>query len=212
VTRRLGRPALVALLAAPLLLTSCSDDPPPYDDPDVAASAPLPDVTLPPGALRNLAPDPDEVPAGMVPVVLGSGTRTLEEVAGYSGTGAVKTQAATSLRAHGFQDAYVAQYANQATGQVLSVVVTQFATPAGASADFNDDQKSTSGTPVPAEQLGESSSVTKQTVSGSAPGELVLVRMVRGAHTWVIAYQASPVADAQVAVALAKTLLARTTD
>lgn len=211
-TRRLRRPALIALLAAPLLLAGCSDDSSPYDDPDVAASAPIPDVTLPPGTLRNLAPEPDEVPAGMVPVVLGSGTRTLDEVAGYSGTGAVKAQAATSLRAHGFQDAYVAQYANQATGQVLSVVVTQFATPAGAAADFSEDQKSTSGTPQAAEQLGDSSSVTKQEISGSTPGELVLVRMVRGTHTWVIAYQASPVASADVAVALAKTLLARTTD
>jgi hypothetical protein len=212
VTRRLRRAALLALLAAPLLLAGCSDDSSPYDDPDVAASAPLPDVTLPPGTLRDLAPKPDEVPAGMVPVVLGSGPRTLDEVAGYSGAGAVKAQAATSLRAHGFQDAYVAQYANQSTGQVLSVVVTRFATVAGAAADFSEDEKSTSGEPVPTEQLGDSSSVTKQTVSGSSPAELVLVRIVRGVNTWVIAYQASPTASADVPVTLAKALLARTTD
>jgi hypothetical protein len=205
------RPALLGLLAAPLLLVGCSDDSSPYDDPDVAASAPLPGVTLPPGTLLNLVPTPTEVPAGMVPVVLGSGTRTLDEVAGYTGSGTVKTQAAASLRAHGFQDAYVAQYANQATGQVLSVVVSQFATPAGAAADFSEDQKGTSGTPVPSEQLGDSSSVTRQAVSGSTPGELVLVRMVRGVHTWVIAYQASPTASAEVPTALAKALLSRTT-
>jgi hypothetical protein len=123
----------------------------------------------------------------------------------------VKDQAAASLRAHGFQDAYVGQYANQATGQVLSVVVSQFATPAGATADFSEDQKGTSGTPVQSEQLGDSSSVTKQTVPGSTAGELVIVRMVRGTHTWVIAYQASPVASTEVPISLAKVLLSRTT-
>ena len=205
------RQALLGLLAAPLLLVGCSDDSSPYDDPDVAASAPLPDVTLPPGTLLDLVPTPTEVPAGMVPVVLGSGTRTLDEIAAYSGSGTVKTQAATSLRAHGFQDAYVAQYANQATGQVLSVVVSQFATAAGATADFSEDQKGTSGTPVPSEQLGDSSSVTKQTVAGSTAGELVLLRMVRGTHTWVIAYQASPTASPDVPIGLAKVLLSRTT-
>jgi hypothetical protein len=210
VTPPLRRSALAVLLAVPMLLAGCSDDSSPYDNPDVAASAPLPDVTLPPGALLDFVPKPDEVPAGMVPVVQGSGTRTLEEVAGYSGA-EVKAQAATSLRAHGFQDAYVAQYANQGTGQVLSVVVTQFATPDGATADFSEDEKGTSGTPVPSEQLGDSSSVTKQTVTGSTTAELVILRMVRGTHTWVIAYQASPSASAEVPIGLAKALLARTT-
>lgn len=201
--------AALALLPA-LLLAGCSHDSNPYKDPDVAASAPVPGVSLPPGALRDLVPTPAEVPAGMVPVVLGSGSRTLDQVAGYSGTGNVATQAQKSLREHGFQQAYVGQFANQGTGQVLSVVVSQFATAAGATADFSDDEKATSGTPVEAEQLGDASSVTKTTMGGSTSAELVLVRFVRGTTTWTMAYQARPTADPQVPIQIAKAVLART--
>ncbi|HUR52380.1 MAG TPA: hypothetical protein VMZ11_09665 [Mycobacteriales bacterium] len=205
------RRPLAALLAAPLLLLgACSDDSSPLDDPDVAASAPVPGVSLPAGDLQELVPAPTEVPAGMVPVVLGSGPRSLDEVAGYSGTGAVKAQAVTSLRAHGFTSAYVAQYANQATGQALSVVVSRFASTTGATADFSDDQKGTSGTPVTTDPIGEASSVTTQDVPGSVTSQLTLVRFLRGTDTWVIAYQAAPKADPAVPVALAKALLART--
>jgi hypothetical protein len=205
------RRSLATLALLPFLLTGCSDDGPDLSDPQAQASAPIPGVTLPPGGLKELVPAPEEVPAGMVPVLQGSGPRTIDVVAGYSGTGATATQAEASLRAHGFTDAYVAQYANQATGQVLSVVVSRFATPAGATADFSDDQKGTSGKIIPQEQLGDASSVTSQTVPGSVSSELVLVRFVRGTDTWVIAYQAAPKADPAVPVGLAKTILARTT-
>ena len=198
-----------ALLLVPLLLTGCADKPA-AEDPNVSASAPIPGVTLPPGALSELVPAPSEVPAGMVPVLLGSGPRDLDAVAGYSGTGAVKARAAAALRAHGFQSAYVAQYANQTTGQGLTIVVSRFATGTGATADFSDDEKGTAGTTVPSDQLGEASSVTKQSIPGSVASELVLVRFLRGTDTWVIAYQAAPTADPAVAVELAKRLLART--
>jgi len=199
-----------ALLALPLLLTAACSDESPAGDAQAAASAPVPGVSLPAGALSRFVPAPDEVPAGMVPVILGSGPRTLDQVAGYSGTGDTKTQAAEALRAHGFQDAYVAQYANQSTGQVLSVVVSRFATAEGATADFSDDQKGTAGTPIATETLGDTSSVTRQAIAGSVPSELVLVRFQRGTDTWVLAYQAAPKADPAVAVELAKRLLART--
>jgi hypothetical protein len=204
------RRSLAALAVLPCLLAGCSDDGPDLSDPKVQASAPIPGVTLPPGGLHDLVPTPEEVPAGMVPVLQGSGPRTIDVVAGYSGTGAAATQALAALRAHGFADAYVAQYANQATGQVLSVVVSRFATSTGATADFSDDQKGTSGKIVPSEQIGDASSVTTQTVTGSVSSELVLVRFVRGTDTWVIAYQAAPKADPAVPVGLAKTILART--
>jgi hypothetical protein len=198
------------LLAVPLLLAGCSDSKVGTVDPNAAASAPVPGITLPPGTLSDLVPSPSEVPAGMVPVVLGSGTRTLEQVAGYSGPGATQTAAAAALRTHGFQEAYVGQYANQTTGQVLSVVAVRFATKEGAIADFSDDQKNTSGTAVSAETLGDASSVTTQTIQGSVSSQLVLVRFLRGTDTWVLAYQAAPAADPAVAVQLAKALLART--
>jgi len=204
------RPPLAALVLAPaLLLGGCSSDDGPRVDPSAAASAPVPGVTLPAGPLLDLVPTPEEVPAGMVPILKGSGPRGLAVVAGYSGTGPAQARAESALRSHGFQSAYVAQYANQGTGQVLSVLVTSFATAAGATADFGDDQRGTSGTPVPAEQLGDASSVTTQTITGSVSSELLLVRFLKGPRTWTLAYQAAPTADPQVGIALAKKLLER---
>ena len=206
------RRSLAALAVLPCLLAGCSHNGgPDLSDPSVQASAPIPGITLPPGALSSLVPTPEEVPAGMVPVLQGSGPRTIDVVAGYSGTGAAATRAADSLRAHGFQDAYVAQYANQATGQVVSVVVSQFATKDGALADFSDDEKGTNGTIVTAETVGDSSTVTTQSIAGKVASELTLLRFIKGADTWVIAYQAAPKAAPAVPIALAKTILARTT-
>jgi hypothetical protein len=198
-----------AALALPLLLAGCSHDAPAMD-PRAQASAPVPGVTLPPGDLVQLVPTPAEVPAGMTPVIRGSGSRTVEDVAGYSGEGPAKAAALTALRAHGFVGAYVAQYASPTTGQVLSVVVTRFGTAEGARADFSDDEKGTTGTPVPTATLGDASSVTRKDLGGSVTSQLVLVRVLRGTDTWTIAYQAAPTADPQVPVGLARTVLART--
>lgn len=201
---------MLALVATAIALSACSKSNPPALTPQQAASAPIPGVTLPPGTLIDLVPTPAEVPAGMVPVVLGSGPRDLNTVASYSGTGAVAAKAASELRAHGFESAYVAQYANQTTGQVLSVVVSRFATQAGAAADFNDDEKGTTGTKVVEPTLGDASEVTTETLPGSTPAKLVLVRFRRGVDTWVLAYKAGANADAALAVHLAQVLLART--
>ncbi len=203
-----NRRPLAVLAVLPLLLAGCSGSDTAVT-PGAAASAPVPGVTLPPGDLRDLVPTPAEVPAGMVPVLKGSGQRTLDVVAGYSGTGAAATKAAAALRAHGFQSAYVAQYASQTTGQVLSVLVSQFATAAGATADFVADQQQTHAAPVVAPTVGDASVVTSQPVAGKGTGTLVLLRFRRDTRTWVIAYQAAPTADPRVAEDLAKRLLAR---
>jgi len=201
--------ALAALMVAPVLLVGCSGGDGP--DPAADASAPVPGITLPPGELAALVPTPAEVPAGMVPVVKGSGERDLATVASYSGTGPAASAAATALTKHGFTKAYVAQYANQDTGQVLSVVVSQFATAEGAKADYEDDTRTAKGTPVATETVGEASVVTRQTITASVSSELVLLRFRRGTTTWAVAYQAAPTADPQVVVMLASTVLRRTT-
>lgn len=206
-----ARPA-AALVLLPLLLAGCSGGSAPStaSSASSAAASPVPGVTLPPDPLVDLVPRPDEVPAGMVPVLAGSGPRDLTTVAGYSGTGATATAAAASLTRHGFGHAYVAQYADPATGQVLSVLVSRFATAAGATADFASDESGSQGRPVPgAPTLGEASSVTVQDLPGTA-SQLVLVRFRRATSTWSLAYKAGPTADPQVAVALARALLART--
>lgn len=203
--------AALPLLLMPVLLTGCSSSDAPPVDPTAAASAPVPGLALPPGALLNLVPTPEEVPAGMVPLVKGSGPRTLEVVAGYSGTGAQQTKSAARLREHGFTQAYVAQYANEATGQVLSVLVSAFATSGGAQADYLDDQRGNTGAAVATDQIGDASSATVSAVAGSVTGELLILRFLAGTHTWTIAYKAAPTADPKVAVDLARTMLARAT-
>jgi hypothetical protein len=146
----------------------------------------------------------------MVPVLAGSGVRDLQTIASYSGTGKAAADAAAALTQHGFKTAYVAQYANQDTGQVLSVVVSDFATTEGATADYGSDANAAKGTPITTEPVGDASSATKQTITGSVSSELVLLRFRRGTTTWAVAYQAAPTADPAVAVMVAKAVLART--
>jgi hypothetical protein len=198
-------PALVLLA---LLLGACSNDeaaPAPSGPP--AVSAPAPGVTLPPDALAALVPAPSEVPAGMVLVTKGSGPRTLEVVAGYSGTGATATAAAAKLTMHGFASAYVAQYVNPGNGQVISVVATRFATPRGAADDFLDDTKVPVGVKLSVPAFGSASYASVQDVAGGK--QLVLVRFRNGAITWSLAYQATKPVTTSVAVDLARLLATR---
>ncbi|MCU1588735.1 MAG: hypothetical protein JWN31_2228 [Frankiales bacterium] len=204
---------LAALLAAAALLAGCGDSGgnAATTDPNVAASAPVPGVTLPPGALVEQVLRPDEVPAGMVPILQGSGPRDAKVVASYSGSGPAAAEAEARLKAHKFQSAYVAQYANAATAQVIVVVVSRFATPADAAADFADDIKSSQGKTVPtATTIGEQSAVTTQPLPGTPKTDLVLVRFRRDSRTWSLAYRAPTTADVQLPIQLATSLLART--
>lgn len=198
-----------ALVLLPALLTGCSDSTSPSADPGVAASAPLPGVTLPPDSLRTLVPAPDEVPAGMTPLLTGSGPRDLAVVASYSGTGPEAEAARTKLTAHGFSKAYVAQYANQMTAQSITVLVSEFRDARGAAADLTDDIEAFNGKVVPTETLGEQSQVSIQETPGAGASQLVLVRFRKGVHTWLVSYSATPTADPKVATDLAELLLSR---
>ena len=205
------RPAVLALVLC-LALGACSDEtaaPGPSATPS-GTTPPVPAVTLPPGALSELVLAPEEVPTGMLPILKGSGPRTIAVVAGYSGTGAAQASAQARLQSHGFTGAYVAQYANPSNGQVLSVLASQFRTAAGAKADLTDDLKAAQGKPVTTPTIGEQSGVSVQPLKEKPAAELVIVRFRRGATTWSLAYKATPKADPQVAVDLAKKLLART--
>ena len=204
-------PGLAGLLLVPLLVTGCSGgSKASTTTPDIAASAPVPGVTLPPDALSPLVPTPEEVPAGMVPLVTGSGPRTRDVVASSSGAGAAATTAAARLTKHGFTKAYVAQYANQATAQAVTVLVSEFTDVAGAKADLTDDLMGFAGKVVATPTLGEQSQVTTQETPGAGASQLVLVRFRRGVHTWLLSYSASPTAEPKVAIDLATALLART--
>ena len=198
-----------AALAVACLLAGCSGDEPeaaPQPPSESALNAPVPGVTLPADPLRTLVPEPDEVPAGLVPLVAGSGPRDAAAIAEFSADPAA---ARTALAEHGFAGAYVAQYAHPSDGRVLSVVVARFRDAAGAKADLTGDLTGASGEVVAVPSVGEQSEVRRQPLPGNAGGELVTLRFRAGATTWLLAYGARPAADPQVAVELGRMLADR---
>ncbi len=199
-------PALVLGLA----LSGCSggDSAAPSSRPEPPSTA-VPDISLPAGPLRDLVPATADLPPGMVPILSGSGTRDADAVAAYS---ADPVSAKVLLGQHGFTSAYVGQYADPADGRVLSVVVTRFATTAGAAADLAGDLTGSGGTLVATPTLGERSEVRRQPLPAPSPsasftGELITVRFRQGDTTWLVAYGASPAADPEVATEVATRLL-----
>jgi hypothetical protein len=171
----------------------------------VAASTAVPDIVLPADALRDLVPRTTDLPPGLVAILAGSGPRDAHTIAGYS---ADPKSAGTLLTQHGFRSAYVAQYADLATGRVLSVVVSRFSTAAGATADLDADLSASTGEQIKTAVIGEKSDVRRQPLPGGK-GQLVTVRFRKGATTWLVAYGASPTADPKVATDLARTLASR---
>jgi hypothetical protein len=164
-----------------------------------------PDIALPADPLRDLVPRTADVPTGLVTILAGSGPRDAKAIAAYS---ADPRAAGTLLVQHGFRSAYVAQYADPATGRVLSVVVSRFSTASGAAADLAADLSASTGERIGADRVGEHSEVRRQPLPGGK-GQLVTVRFSKGATTWLVAYGATPTADPTVAIELAKTLASR---
>lgn len=203
------RPWLVALMLSGAV-AGCTEGSPtvPASPVDLAASAaaaaPVPGLSLPADPLTPLVPAPDEVPTGMVPLLTGSGRRDAAAIAGFSSDA---TAAAAALAAHGFTNAYVAQYADPASARVLSVVVVRFATPEGASADLDGDVAGSSGELVQAATVGTVSQLRRQPLPGG--GELLTLRFRKGATTWLLAYGDRPTADVEVAVRLGRLLTGR---
>lgn len=198
------------LLCLPLLLAAgCSGDdaaPPVATPTAVVESAPLPGVALPAGPLVELVPTPQEVPAGMVPLLTATGPRDVKAIAAFSADPAAAEKV---LLANGFGQAYAVQYANPDKGNALSVVVTRFATAAGATADLAGDLAAPGGTLVAsAPTVGDLSQVRTQTTGGR---ELVTVRFRKGATTWLLAYGERTGTKVEVATDLAKRLTDRTT-
>ncbi|MCU1591325.1 MAG: hypothetical protein JWP11_2581 [Frankiales bacterium] len=170
-----------------------------------ATTTAVPDIQLPADPLRDLVPQTADLPPGLVAVLAGSGPRDAHTIATYS---ADPKRAGTLLAQHGFRSAYVGQFADPATGRVLSVVVSRFSTAAGATADLDADLSGSTGDPVTVATIGEKSAVRRQPLPGGK-GELVTVRFRKGATTWLVAYGAAPKADPSVAVELARTLASR---
>lgn len=140
----------------------------------------------------------------MVPLLTGSGRRDAAAIAGFSSDAKA---AAALLAAHGFASAYVAQYADPTSPQVLSVVVVRFATEQGATADLNGDLAGSSGELVQAVAVGAASQLRRQPLPGG--GELLTLRFRVGATTWLLAYGNRPTAGTDVALRLGQLLAGR---
>ena len=205
---------MLGLVVGCTTLAGCADQQPFVDPPAVASPSattrtptPAPPVSeLPVGALRDLVPAPQEVPAGLVPLLQASGPRDAAAVAAFS---ADPTAAAASLAANGFTDAYVVQYASAADPRSLSVVAVRFATADGAKADYEGDVAVGGGEPVEVETIGEASQVRRLSLPDAGDQDLITVRFRSGATTWLLAWRARLPADAAVPVAIARTLAER---
>ena len=198
----------IARLLLLVALAGCGGSSTPAAAPSRAASASpvaVPDIALPADPLRDLVPRNADLPPGLIPILAGSGPRDARAIAAYS---ADPKAAGTLLASHGFRNAYVAQYADPATGRLLSVVVSRFVTAAGATADLATDLAASTGEQVSGATVGELSQVRRQPLPGGK-GQLVTVRFRKGATTWLVAYGAVPTADPKVATDLAMTLAAR---
>ena len=198
-----------AWAAAVLPLAACLDQQPavepPAGVPTLTATAAPPGPELPTGPLRELVPQPDEVPAGLLLVPEGTGPRDAAAVAGFSADPAVAEQ---DLAARGFTSAYAAQYAERSGPRALTVVAVRFATQEGAQADLAADLAESTGELVPVDPpVGAASEVRRLPLEGGL--ELVTVRFRSGATTWLVALRAAAPAPVDEPVELARALVAR---
>ncbi|HWH30116.1 MAG TPA: hypothetical protein VNU26_14380 [Mycobacteriales bacterium] len=171
-----------------------------------SVSAPAATAVLPDGPLRELVPAPGEVPAGLEPVVAGSGPRDVGEVAAFS---ADPSAASRALSQHGFRAAYVAQYASRTDLRSLTVVAVRFADADGARADLDGDVAATGGTAVDAPTIGDASDVRRLELPDDEAAELLTVRFRKGPTTWLVAWRATRPADADVPLEIARALADR---
>jgi len=117
-----------------------------------------------------------------------------------------------ALEKHGFQSAYVVQYADPASSAVVTNVVTKFATVEGATADLTGDlaQSATTGTAYDVTGLGDQAGGIRGKFSAdAAEGTLVTLRWRVGDTTWLLAVGAAKPVDEGGVRRLADELMAR---
>jgi hypothetical protein len=167
--------------------------------PNPAKSSPA--VALPSGALASLVPQPGEVDAGLVPLLAQTGPADADRLASFSSD---VPAAKTRLVQHGLEAAYVASYADPASGRTLVTVVARFVDEAGARKDLVDDAAGSTPT-----DLSEGSVERVQPLPGSATGQLVTERARSGRTTLLVAVGAPGKVDTTSVRAIARQLLAR---
>lgn len=196
---------LATAVLAGLLLAGCSHSGTPHASPTPSYSPP----TLPPGDLMKRVLQPAEVSRNLVPIAAQTGARDVVSIAAFS---ADPKAAQALLQQHGFQSAYVVQYADPASSAVVTNVVTKFATVAGATADLTGDIAASdkTGTPFAVTGLGDQAAgVTGKLDAKAEAGTLVTLRWRVGDTTWLLAVGAPKPVDATGVRALADRIVAR---
>ncbi|HEU0132399.1 MAG TPA: hypothetical protein VFQ85_15555 [Mycobacteriales bacterium] len=199
-------PRLAAAVLCLLALAGCTSD---EAKPRASATASAPLPTLPAGELRDRVLQPGEVTSTLVPIAAQTGTRDLNSIAAFS---ADPAGARTTLQQHGFQSAYVVQYADPKTAAVVTNVVTKFATVAGATADLTGDLAAAgkTGAAFAVTGLGDQAGgVRGKFQADTADGSLVTLRWRVGDTTWLLAVGARNPVDADGVRRLADKLVAR---
>ncbi|HEX8004246.1 MAG TPA: hypothetical protein VF519_16290 [Mycobacteriales bacterium] len=200
-SRVIARRTLLAAALAALSLGACSSG----DAPRVHESVPPP--TLPAGELRARVLQPDEVSRSLVPIQAQTGTRDLKAIAAFS---ADPTAAEKSLQQHGFQSAYVVQYADPNAAAVVTNVVTKFATVEGATADLTADLAATGTGAFAVTGLGDQAGgVRGKLDANAAEGTLITLRWRVGDTTWLLAVGSRTKVDEASVRRLADTLIGR---
>lgn len=165
---------------------------------------------LPAGALSSLVVQPAEAPAGSTVLLRATGPADAAKIASFSSSPAA---AQASLARNGFDDAYVAEYADLTARTSLVVTVVRFATAGGATAQVAADLAA----PVPAgssrQPLAAVGAVSGEVVSpqpgGAAGAQLVTVRVGVGRLAYLVAATGPHAVDPASVAGIARTLAAR---
>lgn len=175
-----------------------------------STTSPLPVATLPTGSLVAFVPQPQDVPTGMIPLLQQTGPADLTRLSSFSSN---PTSTKASLIKHGFEEGYVAEYADLPNGRSITVVVTRFASAAGAGADITDDLAAklpTSGHAVIVPLIGDQAGGVSQPLPNGPKGaELVTIRFRVGELTWLVAVGSNGAVDVTAVSGIASNLAAR---
>ena len=183
-------PAPRSLAVALLLLacTSCAPDRQPTTPAPAASSLPAMTPTvaaLPPGALVELVPLAEELPAGMTAVSDSAGPLDGEAVAGLDPD---PDAARSELARNDFRDGYAADFTDAASGAFVSVLVLRHGAADGASRQvaFERRQPDQGAAPVPFAAIGDESSATRSRVPEGDVAEFVSVRFRVREIVWLV--------------------------
>lgn len=183
------RAFVTAVATAAVVATSagCSRSRTPAPDPSLTSPAAAPATAasaLPAGALVELVPTVAELPEGFTLVDGGSGPL---DAAAVSERSVDPAATAGDLERDGFLDGYVAEYVNDATGAIVTVVVLRYSADSGAIADMaRAAQAGADAERHPITPVGDESFAVLDQVAEGDVQELVALRMRVGEIVWLV--------------------------